>query len=253
MIEIIIKAVIAVAVSIYYVFRTKMYIENRKNNNITGDVLIRWESVSLIDKYHIRERFLGGSKLRIKRDAKRHEIKYYWISFIPAIFFIYYSISAENIYLYAAAAINLLFIIKVLFDRIEKRKKLILLMGIVGYIVSLAAFIVLSSGLFINDGVMPGFNRLSENMHDAVINAGVIIPFALIMIVIIYSIIRKRIISLIFGLLTVIATAISVSAADNIGTMNFLLIYYTGYVYISLIVMQLIYNVRALKKITFIH
>ena len=93
--DLILKIIISLVASIYYVQRLKNYIDNRKNNNVTGDVLFRWESVSLMDKYHIRERFFGGSKLRIKRDARRHEIKYYWISYIPALIFICLSAGIE--------------------------------------------------------------------------------------------------------------------------------------------------------------
>ncbi|MDO4187928.1 MAG: hypothetical protein Q4D29_02960 [Lachnospiraceae bacterium] len=247
------KIVIALVSSIYYIVRFKRYIDNRKNNNVTGDVLLRWESVSLIDKYHIRERFLGGSKLRIKRDAKRHEIKYYWITFIPAVLFIYMSTKANDIYTYAISNVVLLFAIKVLFDRIEKASVVNLIAGFAGMILSMIGFCIVSAKFFSLIKISDIYRKFMISGKDLCIKPGIYIPTIVIIGVIIISLIKKRITSLLICLGTILVTVISVGVDGFPSDDNYLLIYYIGYLYVSLVVMQYIYNIRALKKITFIN
>lgn len=251
--ELIIKIIIAMIVSTYYVQRFRKYIDNRKNNNITGDVLFRWESVSLIDKYHIRERFLGGSKLRIKRDARRHEIKYYWITYIFMVLFIVSALKAEDMYVFALTALSLIFIIKILFDRVEYKNNIVrILTGSIGLILSICGYIYFSAHIYSLGKISHIFKKFIINGKALNIQAGIYIPSAVVLAVIVYSLVKKRLLSLFICICVVIATVVSVGISGFPGTSNYLLIYYTGYMYITFLIMQSIYNIRALKKITFI-
>lgn len=106
----------------YIVFRFKNYFENRTNNNITGDAAFAWESESFVEKYHLREKILRGSRLRIKHDAKRHEIKYYWISYVLFLLYpvIAYTTSAHRLPIYYL--LYLVMVVTLIFDCIEKNE-----------------------------------------------------------------------------------------------------------------------------------
>ena len=253
MLGLILKIVIAVVVSVYYIIRFKKYIDNRKNNNVTGDVLFRWESVSLMDKYHIRERFFGGSKLRIKRDAKRHEIKYYWLLYIFAILFIFMSVRADDLYTYAIACATLLFIIKLLFDRIEKAGIVSYILGFAGLITSMTGFLVFSANIFSLVKISDMFRKFLLRGKYLCIKPSIYIPFAVIAIILLFSLVKNRIISLFICLFVILITVASVGIDGFPSESNYMLVYFTGYLYLSLIIMQYIYNIRALKKITFIN
>lgn len=104
----------------YVIFRFKNYFEIKRNNNITGDNLYAYEKESFIDRHHLREKWLRGSRLRIKRDAKRHEIKFYWFSYL--LFLMYpvlaYTTSAHRLPIYFL--IYLVMVVTLVFDRIEE-------------------------------------------------------------------------------------------------------------------------------------
>jgi len=106
----------------YFVYRFKNYFEIKQNNNITGDNLYAWERESFVDRHHLRERILRGSRLKIKRDAKRHEIKYYWFSYL--LFLLYpvlaYTTSAHRLPIYFL--IYLAMIVTLIFDKLEKNE-----------------------------------------------------------------------------------------------------------------------------------
>lgn len=254
MIEIIAKIVISLIASIYYIRRFKKYIEKNKNNNVTGDVLFRWESVSIIDKYHIRERFFRGSKLRIKRDAKRYEIKYYWITYLFAIAFIYSSTSIDDIVVYVIAVCFLIFTIKLLFDLIERKGGTVkILADLLLYLVSLTGYTLLSAGFFLQIKDENDIKKISVIDKFVSIQPTIYIPLAITLAIFIFSIVKKRYVSVFVCVSIVIATFVSIGFTADNGANNCIAIYYIGYLYLTLIIMQIIYNVRALRKITFIN
>lgn len=113
------KLVIEFLVVGYIVNRFKTYFEKKRNNNIYGDNIVSFERVSFIDKYHLREKILRGSRLRIKRDPKRYEIKYYFLSYL--LFLLYpvlaYTTSAHRLPIYFL--LYLLLVTVLIFDKIE--------------------------------------------------------------------------------------------------------------------------------------
>ena len=251
--ELILKIIISLVASIYYVQRLKKYIENRKNNNVTGDVLFRWESVSLMDKYHIRERFFGGSKLRIKRDARRHEIKYYWISYIPALIFICLSAGIEDKYVLVIAVVNLIILVKLLFDRIENKNAYVLAIDILIYILVSLGYIYISAHIYAIREINHIYKKFMLVGKGLGFQTDVVIPLAILVVIALYSIVKNRFLSLFVCVYTIAITVISVGIAGMPKLENYLMIYFTGYFYITVIIMQYIYNIRALKKITFIN
>lgn len=254
MIELVIKYACAIVVSIYYISRFGKYIDGHRNNNVTGSILYRWESVSIIDRYHLRERLLGGSKLRIKRDAKRHEIKYNLLNLIPALIFVLTSVKLCDVYTYVAANICFIFMMKVLFDKIENGKRLgKVITGITEYFITAVIFILLS-GKIINVTDLT-FSKKDFYIKEQLKNVpfSVYLPLIILLVITIYGVIKKKIISLIICIYTLIASVIAAGFSNDIGAGNYILIYYAGYLYVSMLIMQSIYNVRALKKITFIN
>ena len=251
MMELVLKAVISIIVALYYILRFKKYIENRKNNNITGDVLFRWDSISIIDKYHLRERIFGGRRLRIKKDAKRREIKYYVVAFIPALVFVVFSLMPENILLSISLSVNTLLIVKLLFDAIESNSRSI-------RCVMDELLIIIAAFLYVLSIIKPSsINDIKDSI--AAFDIGVdkfafgfiaIVSCVVIVAVLIFSIIKKRKRSAFICVTVIIATVISTSYSESENT---LLMCYAGFTFVSFIVMQSIYNVRALKKITFIN
>ena len=245
--ELVLKAVISIIVALYYILRFKKYIENRKNNNITGDVLFRWDSISIIDKYHLRERIFGGSRLRIKKDAKRREIKYYVVAFIPALVFVVFSLMPENILLSISLSVNTLLIVKLLFDAIESNSRSI-------RCVMDELLIIIAVFLYVLSIIKPSsINDIKDSI--AAFDIGVDkFAFGFIAIVscvvIVAVLIKKRKRSAFICVTVIIATVISTSYSESENT---LLMCYAGFTFVSFIVMQSIYNVRALKKITFIN
>lgn len=252
MIELIIRIIASLIVSIYYVIRFRKYIYNRRNNNITGDNLIRWERVSLIDKYHLRERIFGGSRLRIKRDAKQYEIKYYYIAILQTIFFIIYSIFPKDIYEFVLAMICLIFVIKLLFDNIEKKKNpaKAVITGML-FILLAILYMLVSSGIFNITEYTIAKRSFSINNLVTSLDTYNIVSFAIILLIIIYSIIKKRTLSL-FICLTCALTVVCGGFLQEGIQKQYILVNATVYLYIALLIMQIIYNIRALKKITFI-
>ena len=251
MMELVLKAVISIIVALYYILRFKKYIENRKNNNITGDVLFRWDSISIIDKYHLRERIFGGSRLRIKKDAKRREIKYYVLAFIPALVFVVFSLMPENILLSISLSVNTLLIVKLLFDAIESNSRSI-------RCVMDELLIIIAAFLYVLSIIKPSsINDIKDSI--AAFDIGVdkfafgfiaIVSCVVIVAVLIFSIIKKRKRSAFICVTVIIATVISTSYSESENT---LLMCYAGFTFVSFVLMQSIYNVRALKKITFIN
>lgn len=116
------KLVIEFFVVGYVIYRFKNYFEKKRNNNITGDDLFYWEKESFIDRHHLREKILRGSRLRIKRDPKRHEIKYYYISYL--LFLLYpilaYTTSAHRLPIYFL--LYLVMVVTLVFDKLEENK-----------------------------------------------------------------------------------------------------------------------------------
>lgn len=254
MTELLVRILCSVIASVYFIQRFRKYVDGRKNNNVTGDVLFRWESVSLIDKYHIRERFFGGSRLRIKRDAKRREIKYYVITFIPALALIYSSFKVDDLYTFVLAILSLIFVITLLFDRVEyKGNYLKIVLEFCGMILSLLGFLIMSGHVLAIKELGHIFSKFIIQGKSLGIQIDMYIPFAVIMLVTIYSLIKKRILSLMICVLSIVITYLSVGISGFPSTANYLLIYFIGYLYVSLFAMQCIYNIRALKKITFIN
>lgn len=117
-----VKLIIEFFVVGYIVFRFKNYFEKKSNNNITGDNLYYWEKESFIDRHHLRERILRGSRLRIKRDPKRHEIKYYYLSYIPFLLYpiLAYTTSAHRLPVYFL--LYLMMFVTLIFDKLENNK-----------------------------------------------------------------------------------------------------------------------------------
>ena len=251
MIELGLKAVISIIAALYYILRFKKYIENRKNNNITGDVLFRWESVSLVDKYHLRERIFGGSRLRIKKDAKRREIKYYVVSFIPAAIFVVFSLITEDVLLSVSLSVNIMLIVKLLFDAIEGKSKksrlfideLLIMLSAFGYVLSIIKPSSISDIKEKATAFDIGFDKFEFGI-------GFTISCVVIVAVLIFSIIKRRKRSVFICVLVIIATVIASGFSEGEGT---LLMCFAGFTFVSFVVMQSIYNVRALKRITFIN
>ncbi len=81
----------------------------------------------------------------------------------------------------------------------------------------------------------------------------VVIPLTVLVVIALYSIVKNRFLSLFVCVYTIVITVISVGIAGMPKLENYLMIYFTGYFYITVIIMQYIYNIRALKKITFIN
>ena len=77
-----------------------------------------------------------------------------------------------------------------------------------------------------------------------------IVSCVVIVAVLIFSIIKKRKRSAFICVTVIIATVISTSYSESENT---LLMCYAGFTFVSFVLMQSIYNVRALKKITFIN
>ena len=117
-----IKVIIEFLVVGCFVYRFKDYFEKKRNNNITGDVLISWEKESFIDRHHLREKILRGSRLRIKRDPKRHEIKYYVLAYLPFLLYpiLAYTTSAHRLPVYFL--LYLLMVATLIFDKLEEKK-----------------------------------------------------------------------------------------------------------------------------------
>lgn len=251
MIELLLKIIISISVSVYFILRFKKYIENRKNNNITGDVLFRWESVSIIDKYHLRERIFGGSRLRIKKDAKRREIKYYIVAFIPAIIFVAFSLRINDVLLSASLSVNTLFIVKLLFDAIEGKARnirciideILLLLSAALYVLSIIKPQSVSDVKEKAAAFNIGFDKFAFGLSW-------IIPCVVIVAVLFFSIIKRRKRSAFICVLVIVTTVIAAGFSEDESA---LLMCYAGYTFVSYFLMQSIYNVRALKKITFIN
>lgn len=116
------KLIVEYIVVGYFVYRFKNYFEIKRNNNLTGDNLYAWERESFVDRHHLRERIFRGSRLKIKRDAKRHEIKYYWFSYL--LFLLYpvlaYTTSAHRLPVYFL--IYLAMVVTLIFDKLENNE-----------------------------------------------------------------------------------------------------------------------------------
>lgn len=225
---------------IYIVFRFKRYFELKCNNNITGDALYRWEHVSIIDKYHLRERFLGGSRLRIKRDPKRYEIKYFYFIIIAVLLYVLFTWKPGNEIAVFFSSILLAVIVKIILDIMEKRKPVIIVLTIL-------LFLIIDSGWAYLSIIMT-----SSEMATDVYGLGLYIPVMILTLIFLYSIFSKRFVSAIICGAIVISACVIRSITGKIILSYMIPVYTIGYMYVVLAFMQKIYNIKALKKITFI-
>ena len=239
-IMIIARIIIQLLSVIYIVFRFKRYFELKCNNNITGDALYRWEHVSIIDKYHLRERFLGGSRLRIKRDPKRYEIKYFYFIIIAVLLYVSFTYKPGNEPIIIFSSVILAVVIKVILDIMEKRKPVIIVLSII-------LFLIIDAGWAYFSIIMTGSEKLSDEY-----GLGLYIPMMILTLVFLYSIFRKRFTSAIFCGALVISACVIRTLTGKIIILHMVPVYTIGYMYVALIIMQKIYNIKALKKITFI-
>lgn len=235
--QLIIRVIVEIIAIIYVLFRFARYFELRRNNNILGDVFVRWEHVSIIDKYHLREKWLGGSRLRIKRDPKRREIKFVHLMIIPALVLICSTVRYTEHIIMTVAFLLLMSFVKLIVDRLLKKRPVVTFINSVITIALTVVWVCLS---------------VRSSYESIQLKLSFIIPAIIVILILLYSVARRRIASIIIcGSIVAGETAIYfLSGNTSLG--NGIPLCICGYMYVTLIIMQMIYNRKALKKITFI-
>ena len=234
----------------YIIFKFRRYFEKNRNNNVWGELFQRWDHESIIDKYHIRERFLGGSKLRIKREPKRYYIKYYWFLYIPAFVYLLLTYRLDNNVILIITLFIFSVFVSLIMNKMEKKpKKVITVIDIVLYMAITALYVIMQIG-FLETFSFTAYSDIRGRFE--LLPIMVYIPLALIAIILIYSIIKKRAASIFSTLMLIIGNMCVIVFSELNNTSDFILLQLIAYFYVMCVILQTMYNDKALKKISFI-
>lgn len=225
------------------VIKLAKYIYSKKNNNVSGDNMIVWETMPFMEKYHIRERLGRGDRHRMPKAARRHEIKYWSVSVLFIISYLLLTYVNGTNYINMCSLTTVYGLSSLIFIKMN-RKKIRLFC-----IIELIICFLLSSFFFylhVNNG--KEIYEIKILSADGIFTF--IIPAATILLILLYSLVKVRAFTVVICVIICIYTTLIFIFINNDPVLFYMPAALISYFYLMMLVFQTIYNKRAIKKIT---